>query len=329
MWWKMKNYKFESLKLVKRGVIVDTDIGPDCDDVGALVILFAYAKKYNIPILGIANCTSNPYGCGAVDVVSKFMGYDNVAIGMWSGKNLLYDDDSCSYNKFISEKFSSSYAPVGNKKADNSLRMYRKLLSDAKDDSVILITIGTLNNIAQLIESKADDISSEEGITLIKKKVHAVVTMAGCTENKQREFNVICDADSAQAFFEKIPVPVIYSGFELGAKIDSGFNVKDVIDNPDDNPIFLAYKKYTEYRRMPAYMNKSFDLTAVHFAFEGEGEFYKLSRRGKMVMDRTKDDSTEFVFDNTGNSYFIDLNCTVNAISNEFSNILKYGYKKR
>ena len=42
-----------------------------------------------------------------------------------------------------------------------------------------------------------------------------------------------------------------------------------------------------------------------------------------MVIDRTSDDSTEFVFDDAGNSYFIDLNCTVNLISNEFSNILK------
>ena len=40
-------------------VILDTDIGPDCDDVGALAVLISYAKEYGFPILGVCNCTSN------------------------------------------------------------------------------------------------------------------------------------------------------------------------------------------------------------------------------------------------------------------------------
>ena len=32
---------FESLKQKPRGVILDTDIGPDCDDVGALAVLIS------------------------------------------------------------------------------------------------------------------------------------------------------------------------------------------------------------------------------------------------------------------------------------------------
>lgn len=37
--------KYEPLKRVKRAVLLDTDIGPDCDDVGALVLLHHLAKN--------------------------------------------------------------------------------------------------------------------------------------------------------------------------------------------------------------------------------------------------------------------------------------------
>ena len=71
---------YEPLKDVKRSVIVDTDIGPDVDDVGALVVLFKLAQKYDVPVLGVVNCTSNVYGNGAIDVVARYCGAGEIAI---------------------------------------------------------------------------------------------------------------------------------------------------------------------------------------------------------------------------------------------------------
>lgn len=59
-------FEYEPLKKVKRSVIVDTDIGPDVDDVGALVVLRKVAQKYDVPVLRIVNCTSNIYGNDAI-----------------------------------------------------------------------------------------------------------------------------------------------------------------------------------------------------------------------------------------------------------------------
>ena len=43
-------------------ILIDTDIGPDCDDTAAIAMLNIYSNQGKCEILGIAHCTSNPYG---------------------------------------------------------------------------------------------------------------------------------------------------------------------------------------------------------------------------------------------------------------------------
>lgn len=319
----MNEFCFEPLKKVKRGIIVDTDIGPDCDDVGALTVLHALAKKYDVPILGIINCTSNPYGCGAIDIINRFCKQDGIPVGIFAGDGFLCDDSAKTYNKYLSEKYNTRFEPVGTDKPEEAVSLYRRLLANAADNSVMLVTIGPLNTVAALLKSQSDDICPKDGLTLVKEKVYAVVTMAGCTESKQREYNIVCDADAAEIFINEMPAPVIYSGFELGVKIDSGFDADMPPLDADTNPVYDAYRLYSKFREFDlSCKNKSYDLTAVQFAFEGEGEFYRLSAPGNMTIDRTQNDATEFVFNNDGKSYFMDLNCSIDAISNELSKFI-------
>lgn len=319
----MNTLKFEPLKKIKRSIIVDTDIGPDCDDVGALVVLHKLAKKYDIPVLGIINCTSNPYGTGAIDVINNFCSNSDIPIGMYSKPGFLCDEDTMAYNKTISERFATQYEPVGNKQPEDAVRLYRRLLADADNNSVIIVTIGPLNTIAQLLTSEADDICNQSGTELIAQKVYTVISMAGSTENKQREYNIVCDGTAACTFVEKMPVPVIYSGFEIGYSIDSGFMPDKIPENYENNPVALSYKLYTEFRKMKPYINKSYDLTAVHFAFEGEGDIYKLSGPGKMTVDKNKDYATEFEMCSEGNNFYIELNCSADALGRELSLFLQ------
>ena len=58
-------FKYEPLKDVKRSVIVDTDIGPDVDDVGALVVLFKVFAT---------TATNGGGGCGGIFAPSLFLG---------------------------------------------------------------------------------------------------------------------------------------------------------------------------------------------------------------------------------------------------------------
>ena len=72
-------------------VILDTDIGPDCDDVGALAVLISYAKEYGFPILGVCNCTSNNAGTGTIDAVARFCNYPIERIAQWDKPGFMDD----------------------------------------------------------------------------------------------------------------------------------------------------------------------------------------------------------------------------------------------
>ena len=270
------NHIFEPLCKKPRSVILDTDIGPDCDDVGALVCLIDYAKKYGFPILGICNCTSNKAGTGTIDAVCRHCGIETPYLGQWHGEGF-QDEPAChKYNDAVAEKFSEAYRN-GTLKTADEVTFYRTLLAGAEDDSVMIITIGMFNDLAALLRSGADEISPLSGMELVKAKVNCLVSMAAILP-EGRECNVISDYKAAEVVFNEWPTAVYLSDFHIGWKIMTGY---DHIQDPavfEAHPLALAYHLYTRgWTHLPAEgMNSSYDLTAIQFAVEGEGEFYSL-----------------------------------------------------
>lgn len=296
---------FESLKLKKRNVILDTDIGPDCDDVGALAVMFSYAKELGVSILGVNNCTSNPYGSATIDAVREYCEMPEFAIGAYSKPGFF--DDHQKYNKYIAETYSSKYRKGENEYLPH-VDFYRTLLSKAEDDSVILITVGMFNAFADFLKSEADEISPLSGLELAKSKLHAVVSMAAVLP-AGREFNVICDYEASKFVFDNCPVPMYLSDFKLGVTIFTGYAPEDA-EKYKNNPIFDSYTLYTADWKRPGF-NRSFDLTAVQFAFEGEGDIYSLMSSGRLEFFNEapqvvpNPDATKFVECEGGNIRFM------------------------
>lgn len=256
---------YEPIKDSRRNVIFDTDIGPDCDDAGAMALLFEMAKKYEIKILGVANCTSNPYGNGAIRAIAEYYGHDDIKIGQHKGYEILKDNDK--YNKPVTKKYcryENSAIHV-----DSAVELYESVLKKAEDDSVTIISAGPLTNIAQMLNTNPD---------LFNKKVNSIVAMAGKFP-KGKEFNIECDVEAAKTVFEKFRHIIICSGFEIGEKIMTGFRTEH-----ENNPVYDSYKLYVGGKE-PPYMRESWDLTAVHYAFEGEGENYSLSKPVRITFD--------------------------------------------
>ena len=77
---------FEALCDKARGVILSTDIGPDCDDVGAIALLHLYSKKFGFPILGMINCTTNDNGTKTLYALNKQVGCSDIPLGRWHGE---------------------------------------------------------------------------------------------------------------------------------------------------------------------------------------------------------------------------------------------------
>ena len=236
-------------------VILDTDICTDCDDCGALAVLFHYCRKKDIKIGAVINDIDNIYGCGAIDAIASYYGFQ-VPVGMTTDKGFLADAES-RYSRQLSEQFSENFRN-GTLTVHPALDLYREVLKNAADKSVVIITIGFLNTAAEILAAEP---------ALFAAKVRCVVSMAGnFTDLTHREYNIAMQTPAAQTFYNTCPVPVFFHGFEIGISFQTGF----LALNPQ-NPVSVAYELHNHGH------NASFDPAAVDFAFRGICEDWALS----------------------------------------------------
>ena len=258
---------FQPLSLNKKAVILDTDMGPDCDDVGELVTLISYAKQYGFDILGVCNCTSNRSGMGAIDAIAEYCGYPIENLGQWEQPDFMDEPYCHKYTDEIAQRFSKKYAE-GTLKVAPSVEFYRRTLASAPDDGVVIITIGMFNTLAALLDSQPDEYSPLCGKDLVIKKVNALVSMAAILP-EGREFNVFCDFKASERLFAEWPTKMFLSDFHVGWQVITGY---DPADHKPDSPLYESYRLYTAGRCT----NSSYDLTAVQYAVLGDCEFYAL-----------------------------------------------------
>ena len=306
---------FEALKDKPRGVILSTDIGPDCDDAGAIALLHEYSKIYGFPLLGMINCTTNPNGTKTLYALNEFVGRGDIPLGQWMGEPLFETAETSHYTAEIAARFGRG-APA----PDESTRLYRRLLTKAEDDSVVIVTIGMFTDLSALLASGPDDISELSGAELIKKKVAYTVSMA--TNNMNREFNIRYAPDAARHVLENMPCDIYLSDFWVGKSVNTGF---DPTADKKSNPYYEAYRLYPYNAPL---QNASFDLTAVQFAVLGTGELYRLGARGNLRFFESEKspagvcDATEFLPNDAGNKILIAKNCTDEVIARSINEIL-------
>ncbi len=284
----------------KRTVIFDTDMGPDCDDAGALAILLRLADKYGVRIGAVCNCTSNPYANGCIRAICEYYGYEDIKIGQHKGKEILPGHDK--YNKPVVKKFCKYENSACH--ADDAKDIYLEILKDAPDKSVVIITAGTLTNAAEVLESDS---------LLFNKKVESIVSMA-CKFPDGEEFNVASDPLAFNTVIENFRNTMIFSGYEIGNKIKTGFD-----EEQKDNPVYVAYKEFVGGRA--PYLNKSFDLTAVQYAFEGNTSFYSLSKPVNIKTDMNGNVKTKK--NRYSNRYYIKKETDGDMIADYLNDILR------
>ena len=149
----------------------------------------------------------------------------------------------------------------------HSRKRTKKILEKAEKNSVTVITVGTLTNIAEILEKEPK---------LFNEKVCNIVAMAGKFPSG-KEFNIESDIACAKQVFENFKNVIVCSGFEVGAGVMTGFETEA------ETPVFDCYKEYLGGKA--PYLRDSWDLTAVHFAFEGCGDYYSLSKAVKITVD--------------------------------------------
>ena len=203
-----------------RKFIVGTDWWTDCDDAVAMRILARTHKSRQIKIEGIGINACMEY---SVTSLEGFLNTEEV-YDIPLGIDLKATDfgGNPPYQKRLSvhaKKFKN------NKDASDAVKLYRKILSKA-DEKLEIIEIGYLQVIADVLKSKADEISDKSGLELINDKVSKIWVMAGkWDEENGKENNFARSSRSAEAgniFCDLCPVPVTFLGWEIGHSVITG-----------------------------------------------------------------------------------------------------------
>lgn len=252
-------------------VIFDSDIGPDYDDAGAIALLHALADSGEAKIL--ATIASNRYeGIAAVlNVFNTYFKRPDIPIGVLKGGGMDMRDTQHWTDSILAKH---PHAIKSNSEARDAVTLYRKVLAGQPDQSVTIVTVGFLTNLANLLHSKGDDISPLTGRELITQKVKLLVSMAGKFP-AGKEFNVYSDAVSSIAALENWPTKVIYSGFEIGANIKTGLPLSRN-ESIQNSPVKDVFRICIPLSPEDARGRMSWDETAVLVAVRGYEPYYAL-----------------------------------------------------
>lgn len=266
-------------------VIFDTDLGNDIDDVLALQMLLNYEKQGKIDLIGVTLCKANPATIDFADGYLRYndrgdipLGYVYDGVTDFDGDYLLQTLDARVDGQPLlnPERGIESGLP-------EACKLLRELLAGQPDNSVVLISVGPMTNIARLLESGPDAASPLTGIELVKQKVSSVAAMAGLFAEgfDHPEWNVEMDIPSAQTVFAKCLVPLTASGFEIGGRLLYPHrSILEDFGDPAGHPLTVAY---CEFMDMP-YDRQTWDLTSVLDAVEPD-EWFSYSPWGRVEVD--------------------------------------------
>ena len=269
-------------------LIMETDIGNDIDDVIAMDLIYKYIDAGKVNLLGVC-INKEGYATGEfVDILNTWYGHPDIPIGVIHD-GALCDEVEYNYTKKVVDLETPDGQPAfkrtlkGYDDLPEAPVLYRKLLSKARDNSVVIASVGFSTNLARLLDTPADEYSPLTGKELVARKVKFLSTMAGCfSDTTRHEYNVVKDILAAKKVFEEWPTPLVTSPWELGAVVKYP---AESIDNDFEwaggsHPLVEAYYHY----QPRPYNSPTWDPTAVLFALEGE-KYFTLSDPGFIKVD--------------------------------------------
>ncbi len=277
-------------------LIIDTDLGFDCDDAGALAIANILKNKGELDILAVTHSVNRKIGCDAIKLINDYYGNPDIPVGVAERYALNADK---FYEEFYAKfHYSETFAGWGEKpsfykilnalnlekyenfKYDSAKKVIADALEKSDDKSLTILCIGQANNVADVIDENAG---------LFYKKVKRVVVMCGNFNDYdyeyrlgdmywKGEFNVILDVKSAQKLFAEKNLPVYVLDFNQGFDVLSG----EPFGAQNDNPVKTAYFVHGNGR---SFNMPSWDIMALMFASGRFGDLFSVSESGVVSVD--------------------------------------------
>ncbi len=288
-------------------MILDSDFGSSTDDLFALMMLHHYIDEGKVDLKGIIVDREGEKNAGVVDIFNTYYGHPDIPVGLerngvknprcfipYNGICDMKDKDGLPLFKRTHQ---ASSLPDGYK-------LYRKLLANADDKSIVIVAIGFATTLSQLMESGADEYSKLTGVDLLDKKVKAIYIQSGRFEagDSLCGYNMRAASRQSAIFYNKLPssVDLVMSPSNVGDGMD--YIPRDVLTDlstVEVNPIKSVYAYYTcdTGQRM-------WDTNCLVNAVLGDEE-YLLSPRGWVTfVDRGEESLMLFKQDDKGNARY-------------------------
>lgn len=271
-------------------IILDTDMGSDCDDVGAMALLHQYVNQGKARLLGsIYSSGKVPYGAGIIDAINTYYGRPDSPIGAEYDENFGDPLDKMNAAELAKDTAAFGHDVIHNRDLPHHVMLNRKLLAQQKDTSVTYITIGHTKALHDLLKSEADSISHLTGMELVRKKVKKWVALGGLKANNPNGYgskdwnffrnNTQSYTDYLLEYFPR-PVYLINAGSDV-------FTGQSLALAKEGTIVRAAYKSWlwkVEKKNLSD-GRPSWDLAAVCFAVEGQGRFFDFPEPGILHFD--------------------------------------------
>ncbi len=273
-------------------VIFDSDMGSDCDDVGALALLHAYADERLVEIAGCVFSSGKvPYGAGIIDAINVYYGRADIPVG--ACHDLTFGDP---VDKMSAEKLARDQAAFGNRivhnhDAEEQVRMLRRVLA-AEEGRVVYITVGHTKALHDLLVSEPDEISPLTGAELIQQKVSRWVALGALRSSNPegrwtQDWNFFRNGTAGYTdhLLDHLPVPMFF--IDAGSEVMTGGSLQDT---PPGNILRTAYRDWLWWhgQRTLDDQRPSWDLAAVYYAVKEEGDFLSMPRLGQLDFEPDK-----------------------------------------
>jgi hypothetical protein len=254
-------------------IIVDTDMDSDVDDVGALALLNDFMDQGEVNLLACVHDTSNTElsSCATIQAINAYYGHPSLPIGQAYGEkgpatpmtSILapappegyHQIRSCgsAYALQIHQRFDPTFP--NDDKMPAGVDVYRKALASAADGTVVICSIGTMENIQDLIQSQPDSVSNLSGMDLVRKKVRELVIMSGGNAMRQDVY-----------LLSKWPTKILWTNL-------AGEAGKSLLTTPENNPVRVAYDLFGVLHSGHA----ACDLVAAWLAARGTGDLWDVA----------------------------------------------------
>lgn len=281
-------------------IIFDTDMGEDCDDVGALFALHGAIERGEARLLATMGATSSELIAPALDAVNTWFGRSAIPVGTLKDAGFLVGP---GYSRDLATLFPHRF-PSSRDYLD-AVKLYREILAKQPDGSVVVVAVGPLRNLANLLKSSPDAASPLDGKTLVAQKVKMLHVMGGkyppfpSKNENDGEWNFVQDPPSAALVCSTWPTPVLFNG--EGGSTNSGRRV--TYEMPEHNPLTVAYTVYPGVGFGGDRL--SWDTISCMVAVRGAAPWYQVVSNGSNVVDAVTGSNKWQVGENRGHSYLV------------------------